>query len=396
MWLILATFLAAFLVSVLAALSARYIQKRPWPIPTLIMATGTMDLVFSIAYARLVVPQFPGSTTITADVRGPLWLVAITALIFPFAIYFASEKQLRMERASSELLASERQVAQEQLASERQVAQEQLASEKQVAQLTVSRLQDQLRTAGLRNDEQHRQLAELKRLIISNVSHELKTPLAIALGYASMILDGTFGEVATHLHEPISTVHLSTRRMNAVVERMVNTWREPSLQPTDIATIGRQALSDPDIWLNVRRDPAEISLTSDIPDHLFVIGDTEMLRTALVQLLNNAIKFGSTQVDLAMYEEDGEIVSRVRDNGIGISRKYQRDIFEPLYQVRMDTKRPFEGAGMGLAVVASVARAHDGHAYVISRLGNGAAFFFVIPANRSGVPPMDVTPGAED
>lgn len=385
MWLILATFLAAFLVSVLAALSARYIQKRPWPIPLLILATGTMDLVFSVAYARLVVPQFPGGTDITANVRGPLWLVAITALIFPIAIYFASEKQLRMERASSELLASEKRVAQELL-----------ASEKQVAQLTVSRLQEQLRTADLRNDEQHRQLAELKRLIISNVSHELKTPLAIALGYATMILDGTFGEVATHLQEPITTVHLSTRRMNAVVERMVNTWREPSLQSTDIATIGRQALSDPDIWLNVRRNPSDIAITSDIPDHLFVIGDTEMLRTAVVQLLNNAIKFGATQVDLAMYEEDGEIVTRVRDNGIGISRKYHRDIFEALYQVRMDTKRPFEGAGMGLAVVASVAKAHDGHAYVISRLGNGASFFFVIPANRSGVPPTDVTPGAED
>jgi signal transduction histidine kinase len=385
MWLILATFLAAFLVSVFAALSVRYVQKRPWPIPTLIMATGTMDLVFSIAYARLVVPQFPGGTFVTADVRGPLWLVAITALVFPIAIYVASEKQLRMEKETSE-----------QLATERQLAQDQLASEKQIAQLTASRLQEQLRAADLRNDEQHRQLADLKRLIISNVSHELKTPLAIALGYATMILDGTFGEVATHLHEPISTVHLSTRRMNAVVERMVNTWREPSLQPTDIATIGRQALSDPDIWLNVRRDPAEISLTSDIPDHLFVVGDTEMLRTAVVQLLNNAIKFRASQVDLAMYEEDGEIVTRVRDNGIGISRKYQRDIFEPLYQVRMDTKRPFEGAGMGLAVVASVARAHDGHAYVVSRLGNGASFFFVIPANRSGVPPMDVTPGVED
>ena len=51
---------------------------------------------------------------------------------------------------------------------------------------------------------------------------------------------------------------------------------------------------------------------------------------------------------------------------------------------------------MGLAGVASVARSHDVHATVQSRLGQGATFNFIIPANRSGVPPMDVTPGAED
>lgn len=374
MWLILATFLAAFLVSVLVALSVRYVQKRPWPIPSLILATGTIDLVFAFRYAQLVVPGFPGGINNSSDARLPLLLIAFTALLFPVAIYVASDRELKIVRQSEE----------------------RLTSEVNVGALTQARLQEQLRAADVRNNEQHQQLAELKRLIISNVSHELKTPLAITLGYATMILDGTFGEVANYLHEPLSTVHLSTRRMNAVVERMVNTWRDPSLQPTDIATIGRQALKDPDIWLNTRCDPSLITITSDIPDHLFVIGDTEMLRTAVVQLLNNAVKFGASQVDLAMYEEDGEVITRVHDNGIGVSRKHQRDIFEPLFQVRMDSRRPYEGAGMGLAVVASVAKAHDGHAYVVSRLGNGASFFFVIPANRSGVPPMDVPPGAED
>ncbi|MCB1719457.1 MAG: ATP-binding protein, partial [Candidatus Competibacteraceae bacterium] len=135
---------------------------------------------------------------------------------------------------------------------------------------------------------------------------------------------------------------------------------------------------------NTRRDPKDIIITSDIPENLPVIGDTEMLRTAVFELLNNAIKFGATAIHLAMFVEDGEVVTVVRDNGIGISRKFHRQIFEPLYQVRMDSQRPYEGAGMGLAVVASVASAHDGHAFVVSRLGQGATFTFIVPANQSG------------
>lgn len=128
-----------------------------------------------------------------------------------------------------------------------------------------------------------------------------------------------------------------------------------------------------------------MTIRADIGDRLDVIGDVKMLRLAVSELLNNALKFKATTVTVSAFEQSGEVVVRVTDDGIGISRRFHKLIFEPMFQVRMDSKRPFEGAGMGLAVVERVARVHDGFVQVESRLGQGAIFSFTMPAQQSDV-----------
>ena len=365
MWATIVFFFLAGVVSLALGAAGYFVQKRPFLVPLLVVTVGVVDILFAVKYAQIVVPGFPGGPEPSASIRPFLFAISLVMLSVPFGFYITGDRELRIARKHAE----------------------ELQAKRDVAQFAEEKLKDRLDAAYTQNAEQQQQFAQLKQLIITNVRHELQTPMSITLGYIDMIIHGTFGEVVgTKLHDPLTTVHKSTRRMSAVVERMVNTWREPAFRVTDMAVVGRQLLDDPDIWLNTRRNPADITISSDIPDHLFVIGDTEMLRTAVFELLNNALKFGSTEVHLTMFEEDGEVVTQVRDNGIGISRKYHRQVFEPLFQIRMDSKRPFEGAGMGLAVVESVAHAHDGHALVQqSRLGQGAIFNLIIPANQSGV-----------
>ena len=363
LWATIVLFFAAGVASIVLGGAGYFIQKRPFLVPLAVVIVGLVDIAFAVKYAQIVVPGFPGGPQPSGSIRPFMFAVSLVMLSVPFGFYITGDRELRAARKHAE----------------------ELEAKRHVAEYAEEKLKRRLDEAYTQNAEQQQLFAQLKQLIITNVRHELQTPVAITLGYIDLIIRGTFGDViGTTLHEPLSTVHTSTRRMSAVVERMVNTWREPVLRPTDMAPIGRQLLTDPDIWLNTRRDPKDIIITSDIPENLPVIGDTEMLRTAVFELLNNAIKFGATAIHLAMFVEDGEVVTVVRDNGIGISRKFHRQIFEPLYQVRMDSQRPYEGAGMGLAVVASVASAHDGHAFVVSRLGQGATFTFIVPANQSG------------
>lgn len=194
-------------------------------------------------------------------------------------------------------------------------------------------------------------------------------------------LAGTFGEVVgTPLGDTIGVAEATSRRMKIVVDRMLIPLRTPFFEDVDIAAIARSLTTDSNIWLGTRRNPGDVQINWDIPDRLMVLGDKLMLRTAIFEMLNNAVKFGAKTVMLAVINQDDGATIAVADNGIGISRKYHKRIFEPLYQVRMDSKRPYEGSGMGLAVVAEVALIHDGFCSVESRLGNGATFAFTIPA----------------
>ena len=372
-------FLLAGFVSWAVAVAAYFIQKRSIMAAAL-GAMGAIYGIFAYRYAQLTLPGFPGYPIPSADGRPYFLAIGIAAVAYPILLYVSGGRELKMILAHSE----------------------QLAAKQRTVEFEKEILRHHISQAEARNAEQQQMFQEFKYLILTNVGHELRTPITFILGFVRMIIDGTFGQVeGTSLHEPMEQVHTSTRRLFAVIKRMLTaTLRDPDFAPTDIALIGQQALADRDIWLNTRRNPADVTLTSDIPDKLPIVGDQDMLRTAIVELLNNAIKFGATHIRLTISEEDGEAVVQVHDNGIDVARESHRDIFEPYCQVQMDSNRQYEGTGAGLAAVENVARKHRGHAFVQNPPSQqkGAIFNFIIPVNQtaqSAVPPVDVAPDME-
>ncbi len=362
------TFMVAGVGSVVAGILGRVVQKRPYPVPVLIALVGIADLAYAWKYAQLILPGFPGNPIPSAEIRPFMFLISLVALSVPVGFWWTGDRELRLMQQTNERVEQERNLA----------------------QFMEAQLKQQLTNMQDEKASQQRMFAEFKQLIITNVSHELQTPLAISLGYIDMIFSGTFGDVSSSpLNAPLQSVQLSNRRMSAVVERMVHSVREPVFQLADMALIVRQVIDDPDIWINTRRNPADVTIRADIGDRLDVIGDVKMLRLAVSELLNNALKFKATTVTVSAFEQSGEVVVRVTDDGIGISRRFHKLIFEPMFQVRMDSKRPFEGAGMGLAVVERIARVHDGFVQVESRLGQGAIFSFTMPAQQSVDTPQE-------
>ena len=122
----------------------------------------------------------------------------------------------------------------------------------------------------------------------------------------------------------------------------------------------------------------EVQVDPDLPDFH---GDPDALVTVLINLLDNAYKYtrGEKAIVLRAFRSQQGIAFEVRDNGIGIAPRDHKRIFQRFYQVDQRLARETGGCGLGLAIVASIVRAHSGSVSVRSQSGEGSIFTVLLP-----------------
>ena len=349
-------------------------QKRPLLLPVVIVIVGFFDIGFAIKYAQLTVPSFPGGPVPSVELRPFLLMMSLVVLSVPLGFWFAGGREI-------ELL---------------QKLTDQAEKERSFAQYMEKRLKDRLSRIQAEKDEQQRVFSELKQMIITNVSHELRTPITVVLGYLQMIMSGAFGEIiGTPMGVPLGAASTATKRMKIIVDRMVLPLRDPYFRIFSLSDICLSVIEDEDTWLGTRRSVGDVAINSRVSKEIKVFGDEQMLRMVMFELVHNAIKFGANRITVGLDRQEEYVVFSVSDDGVGISQKFHNKIFEPLYQVRMDSTRPFEGAGMGLAVVSEVVLIHDGFVNVDSRLHQGATFTLGIPVPQNSAV-LNAAAGNED
>jgi len=214
----------------------------------------------------------------------------------------------------------------------------------------------------------------LKNDFISNVSHEIKTPLAIMQNYAAALQDENI--TAERRREYTDTIIEATRRLNTLVTNILklskldNQKIVPTMEEYDLCG----QLADCALSFDEMFEKKNIGFSADMDDRAVVRADKSMLEIVWNNLLTNAVKFTEPggSISLSQTSDEDTITVTVADTGCGMSEATARRIFDKFYQG--DTSHSQEGNGLGLALALRVVELMGGQLTVKSKLGEGTAF----------------------
>lgn len=232
-----------------------------------------------------------------------------------------------------------------------------------------------------------RRANELKSEFISNVSHELKTPLSIISMFGEMLANGrTKGpEQATEYADIIWRESVRLGRLIDNVLDFAKIERGKGVYEFADADVGEVVERAVDL-VSRRLTTADMAIAVDIESELPMIKlDTNAFTLAVMNLIDNAIKYAADgkRIELSLRRanvaDNERLVLTVRDFGPGIDSEEQEQIFERFYRARAVRLKPIRGSGIGLALVRHIARAHHGDVTVTSEPGKGSTFELWLP-----------------
>lgn len=248
------------------------------------------------------------------------------------------------------------------------------------------------------------ELARQQMEFVAAVSHELRTPVSVIGAAAGNLADGVVGD-PQRVRKYGETIQGEARRLAETVERVLQlagiaAGRAAAAQtPVDPADLVQQSIAA--CRLEIER--AGVSVEVAIAEHLpSVVGDVTALRSALQNLISNAVKYGGNARWLRVsanrepgtapstgsgpsraQSRDGNpglVLFAVEDRGIGIEGDDRKHIFEPFYRGREAVSQQIQGSGLGLNLVMRIAEAHGGRVTVTSEPGQGSTFTLALPA----------------
>jgi signal transduction histidine kinase len=167
------------------------------------------------------------------------------------------------------------------------------------------------------------------------------------------------------------------------MERGKQVFDFASVNPADIAAAAVEAVQTK---FNAKNCGFSVTISEGLPS---IYADKDAMVTAVVNLLDNACKYSGDEkrIELNVYEDSGQnkngcVCFAVKDNGIGMTRRQSRRIFEKFYQVDSSLARRAEGCGLGLSIVKYIVDAHKGTIEVESKVGSGSCFVIKLPTQK--------------
>ncbi len=228
-------------------------------------------------------------------------------------------------------------------------------------------------------------LETVRRDFVANVSHELKTPITSIKGFAEMLLDGSARDDAERA-KFLGIVARQANRLHAIIEDLLtlSVLEQEDGKPGIALQPGlvRTALANAVEVCEHKAGEKGVSVEVHCDDHLSAHINTPLLEQAVVNLVDNAVKFsepGSAVRVEGDEQPDGCVTIRVSDKGSGIEARHLPRIFERFFRVDKARSRSQGGTGLGLAIVKHIAIAHGGRVGVESEPGKGSVFSIFLP-----------------
>jgi two-component system phosphate regulon sensor histidine kinase PhoR len=234
------------------------------------------------------------------------------------------------------------------------------------------------------NDMTHlRRLEQVRRDFVANVSHELKTPVTSIKGFIETLLDGAMNKPQDG-QRFLEIIARQTDRLNSIIDDLLTlshieqqsntriTMEPVPLYPVLTAAVG---------LCEIKATEKKMSIPIDCDKTVKVVANASLLEQALVNLVDNAIKYSESGSDirLEVVQNEAETLIHIHDHGCGIAKEHLPRLFERFYRVDKARSRTLGGTGLGLAIVNHIIQSHNGRVSVESVVGKGSTFTLHLP-----------------
>ena len=232
-----------------------------------------------------------------------------------------------------------------------------------------------------------KQLEIYRREFLSNVSHELKTPIFSAQGYIHTLIDGGIDDVDINVLY-LNKAAKSIDRLVSMVDDLESISKLEAgeliveIRTFDLTDLIHDAIDSLEIQSKEKK--INLSIVEESKRPIYVNGDRDLVRQVIVNLLVNSIKYGVQGGETIISYADGgdKIIVDLADNGIGIEKVHLARLFERFYRVDKSRSREQGGTGLGLAIVKHIIEAHHQYISVQSEIGKGTTFSFSLQLSK--------------
>ncbi|OLQ89400.1 two-component system sensor histidine kinase PhoR [Vibrio ponticus] len=234
----------------------------------------------------------------------------------------------------------------------------------------------------VRDVTQLKQLEGMRRNFFANVSHELRTPMTVLQGYLEMTEDPDMlvGPMWSRAHG-VMTEQLN--RMNSLVNQLLTLSKIEAAPMHEL----EEVVNVPAMLEVLEKEAVSLSgeqnhkLKFEVDESLLVLGDDDQLRSAISNLVYNAVKYtpAGADVNVRWYLTAQGACLEVEDSGEGIEPQHLHRLTERFYRVDKARSRDTGGSGLGLAIVKHALTHHDSHLDIESKVGVGSKFSFILP-----------------
>jgi len=249
--------------------------------------------------------------------------------------------------------------------------------------------------------EKERRLNVLKTEFVANVSHELKTPLALVRMFGEMLQSGRVASDEKR-KEYLDIIVNESERLSSLIENVLDFARVErgrgsyEFAEGDVGVVVSRAAQVLKYRAEREHTRLDVQIQSQLPECRI---DDRALQLAVINLIDNAIKYGRPETDsggaivkISAEQQDENIVIRVQDHGPGIAKAERERIFERFVRGTKTPDKdgvPVRGSGIGLALVKHIAESHGGTAHVESEVGKGSTFILTIPVGAQKAMAID-------
>jgi signal transduction histidine kinase len=248
-------------------------------------------------------------------------------------------------------------------------------------------LEDRVRARTIELQQALHQITQLNKLktnFISNISHELRTPLAHMIGYLELLKDYSLGPLTEDQDHAINVLAKSYTRLHNLIDELL----QFSMLSQGEMSLSQSAINSEQLIEKATSYAHSLALENSVEliishksKNTRVLADQDKISWVLGELIENGIKFNRTggQVTVNISAENGLVVFKVSDNGIGISEDQINEIYEPFHQLDGSSTRRQGGTGIGLTLAKQIIEAHGSSLIVKSIENAGTSFQFSLP-----------------